>query len=171
LVAQAQGSHFKTYVWNKNSSSIWNISRLCPQEDQNPQMTDYAGTSFTNIIYTKSASSPSSKICRVIYAFVHALSVNEGPSFSSQSSQLPKNLYHSAFLACPDGVSRGSIPVLSTVEGFDIPFFSVIRRMFSVSAPHQLPILKGAYTESFSISPKMVQNLSCSPSHWSIKAA
>ena len=28
---------------------------------------------------------------------------------------------HSVFLACPDAVSRGSVPVLSPVEGFDIP--------------------------------------------------
>ena len=38
------------------------FQELCPQEDQNPQMTDYAGTSFTNIIYTKSATFPSSRI-------------------------------------------------------------------------------------------------------------
>jgi len=57
-----------------------------------------AGAGFIIFIYTKSATCPSSKICRVIYAFVHALSVNEGPPFSSQSSQLPKNLHHSAFL-------------------------------------------------------------------------
>ena len=31
--------------------------------------------------------------------------------------------------------------------------------------------IKGAYTESFGISPEMVQILGCSLSHWSIKAA
>ncbi len=47
------------------------LTRRDRQGDQNTQMSDYAGASFTNIIYTKLSTSPSSKICRIINLFQH----------------------------------------------------------------------------------------------------
>jgi len=47
-----------------NSSSLRKIVKFYTSEDQNPQISVYAGINFTTFIYTKSATFPSSAKCR-----------------------------------------------------------------------------------------------------------
>ena len=47
---------------HNNYSSIEKLQELHPQEDQNPQIPDCAGTSFINVIYTRLVTFPSRKI-------------------------------------------------------------------------------------------------------------
>jgi len=41
------------YAWHNKSSSIGRLQELRLQDNQNSQMPDFAGTNFTNVIYTK----------------------------------------------------------------------------------------------------------------------
>ena len=52
------------HITHSNSSSLRKIVEFHTSEDQNPQMLVYAGVNFTNFIYTKSTTFPSSAKCR-----------------------------------------------------------------------------------------------------------
>jgi len=56
-------------IIHNNSSSIRKTMKIPRFEDRNPQTPSYADTSFTNIIYTKSSTLPSSKIPRIMRSF------------------------------------------------------------------------------------------------------
>ncbi len=52
------------HITQSNSSFLWKIVEFYTSEDQNPQMLVYPGIKFTNFIYTKSTTFPSSAKCR-----------------------------------------------------------------------------------------------------------
>jgi len=60
-------SNYVPCIIHNNSSSIRKTTKIPHFEDQNPQIPSYADTSFTNIIYTKSSTLPSSKISRIMH--------------------------------------------------------------------------------------------------------
>jgi len=60
-------SNYVPCIIHNNSSSIRKTTKIPHFEDQNPQIPSYADTSFTNIIYTKSSTLPSSKIFRIMH--------------------------------------------------------------------------------------------------------
>jgi len=65
-------SNYVPCIIHNNSSSIRKTTKIPHFEDQNPQIPSYADTSFTNIIYTKSSTLPSSKISRIMHTFQHS---------------------------------------------------------------------------------------------------
>jgi len=121
-------SNYVPCIIHNNSSSIRKTTKIPHFEDQNPQIPSYADTSFTNIIYTKSSTLPSSKISRIMHT---------SSTLSNKISNLPW-LGAAATAKLSISLFEDSLRAKSTVFCGDN--------------------YKRAYTESFDISPELTKS-------------